>query len=56
MVLPHTPLAKLALEEGLMQTEADPLRPTFYRAASVRDWLVKYLRAAAATQPRWHLM
>jgi radical SAM superfamily enzyme YgiQ (UPF0313 family) len=55
-VLPHTPLAKLALEEGLIQTEADLLRPTFYLAAGVRDWLVEHLRAAAAAEPRWHLM
>jgi len=55
-VLPHTPLAKLALEEGLIQAEADLLRPTFYLATSVRDWLVEHLRAAAVTQPRWHLL
>jgi hypothetical protein len=55
-VLPHTPLAKLALEEGLIQAEADLLRPTFYLAASVRHWLVEHLRATAATRPRWHLM
>lgn len=55
-VLPHTPLASLALEEGLIRTEADLLRPTFYLAAGVRDWLVEHLRAAAAVEPRWHLM
>ena len=55
-VLPHTPLAKLALEEGLIQAEADLLRPTFYLAASVRDWLVDHLRAAAEPEPRWHLL
>jgi hypothetical protein len=55
-VLPHTHLAKTALEEGLISAEADLLQPTFYLAAGARDWLVDYLRTAAATQPRWHLM
>jgi len=55
-VLPHTHLAKTALEEGLITAEADLLQPTFYLATGVRDWLVEYLRTAAATQPRWHLM
>jgi hypothetical protein len=55
-VLPHTPLAKRAVAEGLIQGEDDLLKPTFYLAAAVGDWLVAHLRAAAATQPRWHLM
>jgi radical SAM superfamily enzyme YgiQ (UPF0313 family) len=55
-VLPHTSLARQAVAEGLIHAEADLLRPTFYLAAGVRDWLVEHLRVAAATQPRWHLM
>ena len=55
-VLPHTSLARQALAEGLIRVEADLLRPTFYLAAGVRDWLVEHLRVAAAAQPRWHLM
>lgn len=55
-VLPGTPLATRARAEGLIQAEADLLRPTFYLATSVRDWLVDHLRAAAAAQPRWHLL
>jgi hypothetical protein len=55
-VLPHTPLARRAVEEGVIHEEADLLKPTFYLADGVRHWLVEHLRAAAATQPRWHLM
>jgi B12 binding domain len=55
-ILPQTPLAQRALEEGLIGAEADLLRPTFYLDAAVRDWLVEHLRAVAAMQPRWHLM
>jgi hypothetical protein len=55
-VLPNTPLAKTALEEGLIDSQDDLIKPTFYVAAEVRDWLVEYLKAEAAHQPRWHLM
>jgi hypothetical protein len=55
-ILPHTPLAQTALQEGLIRSQDDLIRPTFYCAAAVRDWLVPYLRTAAAAQPRWHLM
>jgi radical SAM superfamily enzyme YgiQ (UPF0313 family) len=55
-ILPQTPLARRAVEEGLIRSEADLLRPTFYLATGVRAWLVDHLRAAAAAQPRWHLM
>jgi radical SAM superfamily enzyme YgiQ (UPF0313 family) len=54
-ILPQTPLARRAVEEGLIRGETDLLRPTFYLAAGVRAWLVEHLRAAAAAQPRWHL-
>src|SRR5262249_22208193 len=54
--LPHTDLAKTALEEGRITPAADLLQPTFYLAAGVRDWLADCLRTGAATQPRWHLM
>lgn len=55
-ILPQTPLARRAIEEEVIHDEADLLRPIFYLAAGVRAWLVDHLRAAAATQPRWHLM
>lgn len=55
-ILPHTPLAQTALQEGLIRSPADLIRPTFYLAAAVRDWLLPYLRTEAAAQPRWHLM
>jgi radical SAM superfamily enzyme YgiQ (UPF0313 family) len=55
-ILPRTPLARQAIEEGIIREEADLLRPTFYLAAEVRAWLVDHLRAAVAAQPRWHLL
>jgi hypothetical protein len=55
-ILPGTTVATQAREEGLIADEADLIRPTFYLAAEVRDWIVDYLKAEAAQNPRWNLM
>jgi hypothetical protein len=55
-ILPGTAVAARALEEGLITDEAELIRPTFYLAAEVRDWIVDYLKAEAAHNPRWNLM
>jgi len=54
--LPGSAVAALVLKEGLVADEGELLRPTFYLAQSVRDWLVDYLRAEAVGRPRWNLM
>lgn len=55
-MLPGTAVAARALEEGLIADEAELIRPTFYVAAEVRDWLVDRLKAEAANHPRWNLL
>jgi len=55
-MLPGTAVAARALEEGLIADEAELIRPTFYVAAEVRDWLVDRLKAEAAHNPRWNLL
>ncbi len=54
-VIPGTPLASTALKEGLIADESDLIRPTFYVAEDVRDWIVDYLREDVALNPRWNL-
>jgi hypothetical protein len=54
-VLPKTPIAKAALEEGLISSDSELIRPTFYTADGVKPWLAERLRAEAADQPRWNL-
>lgn len=54
-VLPNTAVAQAALREGIIASESDLLRPTFYIAESVRAWLPDRLRAEAAAHPRWNL-
>ncbi|MGH8068474.1 MAG: B12-binding domain-containing radical SAM protein [Candidatus Entotheonellia bacterium] len=55
-ILPGTTVAARALEEGIIADAAELIRPTFYLAAAVRDWIVDYLTAEAAHNPRWNLV
>jgi hypothetical protein len=54
-VLPNTQIAQIALKEGLIESESDLLKPTFYVSPAVRDTIADRLRAEAETHPRWHL-
>lgn len=55
-ILPGTRLAQQALAEGRIAEEAELIKPTFYVEASVQEWIVEYLQAAKAEQPRWNLV
>ncbi len=55
-ILPGSPVAQVALQEGLITDESQLIRPTFYIADTVREWIVDYLRDEAAQHPRWNLM
>ncbi|MDE2842859.1 MAG: cobalamin-dependent protein [Chloroflexota bacterium] len=55
-IMPGTPEARLAVEEGLVADESELIRPTFYIAPEVREWIVDHLKQAAAKQPRWNLL
>ena len=55
-LMPGSKEAQIALAEGLIQDESELIKPTFYLAPAVKDWLVDYLRAQAADQPRWNLL
>ena len=55
-MLPNTAVAQTALREGLIESESELVRPTFYTDAGVRDWIADRLREEAAAYPRWNLM
>jgi B12 binding domain len=55
-VLPGTKESARAIAEGLIADESELIRPTFYIAGEVRDWIVDYLKAEAAKNPRWNLL
>ena len=54
-VMPGTPVAQLALQEGLIADESQLIQPTFYLEKEVKSWIVDYLKAEAARNPRWNL-
>ena len=54
-VLPNTPVAETALEEGMIESESDLIEPVFYVDEAVRSWLPDRLKAEAADRPRWNL-
>ncbi len=54
-VLPNTPVAQKSVEEGMIESESDLIRPVFYISEEVRDWLPDRLKEEAASRPRWNL-
>ncbi|PKB70703.1 MAG: hypothetical protein BZY87_09250 [SAR202 cluster bacterium Io17-Chloro-G6] len=54
-VMPGTEVAGVAKEEGLISDESELVKPTFYIAEGVRDWIVDYLKEQAEQHPRWNL-
>ena len=54
-VMPGTEVAALAVKEGMISDESELIKPTFYIAESVRDWIVDYLQEQADQNPRWNL-
>ena len=54
-VMPGTEVAVIAKQEGLIQDESELVKPTFYIADEVKDWIVPYLQEQVAQDPRWNL-
>ncbi len=54
-LVPGTPVAARALQEGLITDEASLIQPTFYIAPEVRAWIVDHLQAEATHYPRWNV-
>ena len=55
-ILPDTTVASRALAEGLIADETELVKPTFYVAPAVRDWIVDALLAEKATNRRWNVL
>ncbi len=52
-IYPHTPLAKKAVEEGVIAPGDELLFPRFYMARDLGDWLPQTLKNWAARRPHW---
>jgi len=55
-IRPGTDVARAARKEGMIAGESDLIRPNFYLAAPVREWIVQRLTAEAAANPRWNVV
>ena len=55
-IRPDTPTAEAAIKEGIITDENDLIKPSFYVAEPVRDWIVDRLTAEAESNPRWNLL
>jgi radical SAM superfamily enzyme YgiQ (UPF0313 family) len=52
-IYPHTPLAKRAVEEGIIPSEDDLLFPRFYLAKNLEGWLAETLKSWMAARSHW---
>jgi radical SAM superfamily enzyme YgiQ (UPF0313 family) len=52
-IYPHTPLAKMAIDKGVITSHDDLLFPRFYLVKSLEDWLPETLKDWTATRPHW---
>ncbi len=50
-IYPQTPLAATAIAEGLLQSDDDLLRPRFYLAPRLREWLPERVATYKASRP-----
>ncbi len=55
-IRPGSDVADVALQEGVITDQSDLIKPTFYLADSVKDWIVDRLTAEAAANPRWNVL
>ena len=55
-IMPNSPVAGSALKEGLITNESELIRPSFYIAEPIRDWIVDRLQAEAEANPRWNVL
>ena len=54
-VMPGTEVSIMAQKEGLIKDESELVKPTFYIADEVKDWIVDYLKEQTDKEPRWSL-
>jgi radical SAM superfamily enzyme YgiQ (UPF0313 family) len=52
-IYPHTPLARLALEEGVIAPDDDLLYPRFYLAEGLEGWLDETVAQWMSKRPHW---
>jgi hypothetical protein len=52
-IYPHTAPARIAVEEGFISAEDDLLKPRFYLAKGLEDWLPETVKSWMAGRQNW---
>jgi len=52
-IYPHTPLARIAVEEGIITPEDNLLAPKFYIQKDIEDWLRTTVEGWLTQRPNW---
>ena len=52
-IYPHTPLARIAVEEGFISPEDNLLKPRFYLARDLEEWLPETVKSWMDVRPNW---
>ena len=52
-IYPHTPLARIAVEEGFISPEDNLLKPRFYLARDLEEWLPETVKSWMDARPNW---
>jgi radical SAM superfamily enzyme YgiQ (UPF0313 family) len=52
-IYPHTALSRIAVEEGFISVKDDLLRPRFYLARGLEEWLPETVKSWMAKRPNW---
>ena len=55
-MMPGSEVAAQAKSEGIIADESELIKPIFYLAESVREWLVDHLQKEASLHPRWNVL
>jgi hypothetical protein len=53
--MPHTPMADIAVQEGVILPDDPLMEPKFYTSPQIKDWIVDYLRDICSQRPNWSL-
>ncbi len=52
-LMPHTPLAEIAIKEGVISADDPLMEPRFYVSPEVDGWVKDYLTEVCADRPAW---
>jgi radical SAM superfamily enzyme YgiQ (UPF0313 family) len=52
-IYPHTPLARTAIEQGLISAKDDLLHPRFYLSEGLETWLPETVKSWMVDRPNW---